>query len=78
MDLYPDRSASATAVNNLARCSVGAAGVAVVDILLGKLGARLTFGMLAGLTAVLVPLVVVEWVWGRRWRGERERRGVGG
>lgn len=74
VDLYPDRSASATAVNNLARCSVGAAGVAVVDVLLVKFGIRWTFAALAGVTAVMVPLIGLEWVWGRRWRNARELR----
>ena len=75
VDLYPDRSASATAVNNLARCSVGAVGVAVIEIILSKVGPRVTFGCLAALTVAMTPFLLMEWLWGRKWRMARELRG---
>ncbi len=74
IDLYPGRSASATAVNNLVRCSVGATGVAVVDIILSKVGPRVTFGCLAALTVATAPLILLEWLWGQKWRTAREAR----
>lgn len=74
IDLYPGASASATAVNNLMRCSVGAAGVAIVQIVIDSLGAGLTFLLFAGLTGLASPLLVVEWTYGQRWRGERMAR----
>lgn len=43
IDLYPGASASATAVNNLVRCSFGAVGVAIVDVCVGKLGVEWAF-----------------------------------
>jgi len=39
IDLYPGASASATAVNNLMRCSVGALGVAIVQLVIDAIGA---------------------------------------
>lgn len=74
IDLYPGASASATAVNNLMRCSVGAAGVAIVQIVIDSLGAGLTFLLFAGLTGLASPLLAVEWIYGQRWREERMAR----
>lgn len=74
IDLYPGASASATAVNNLMRCSVGAVGVAVVQPIIEGIGEGATFALLAGVTAVCSPLLVVEWVYGEGWRRERRVR----
>lgn len=74
IDLYPGKSASATAVNNLIRCSVGAAGVAVIDILIHKLTAKYTFLLLAGITTLMSPLLVIEVVKGAKWRLARNAR----
>lgn len=73
-DLYPGRGASATAVNNLVRCGMGAAGVAVMDGLLAKLGAGGAFLLLAALVVALSGLVVVEWQYGMLWRSQREAK----
>jgi len=56
------------------RCSVGAAGVAVVQLVIDAIGSGATFALSAGITAVLSPLLVVEWFNGERWRGERKVR----
>ena len=61
-------------MNNLIRCSVGAAGVAVVDIVINSLGAGFTFLLFAGLTGLASPLLAVEWIYGHRWRAERMSR----
>ncbi|OJJ96760.1 hypothetical protein ASPACDRAFT_46282 [Aspergillus aculeatus ATCC 16872] len=74
IDLYPGASASATAVNNLMRCLIGAAGVAAVQPILEALGADYTFVLLAGITLVMVPLLWIEDRWGPGWRHARERR----
>ncbi|KAH7419053.1 major facilitator superfamily domain-containing protein [Cadophora sp. MPI-SDFR-AT-0126] len=74
VDLYPGASASATAVNNLMRCSVGAAGVAVVQLVIDSVGEGPTFAGLAAITAVCSPLLVLEWLFGQRWRDERRIR----
>ena len=74
IDLYPGASASATAVNNLMRCSVGAAGVAVVQIVINGVGAGFAFLGFAVVTAGASPLLALEWFYGEGWRWERRER----
>lgn len=74
VDLYPGASASATAVNNLMRCALGAAGVAGVQFIIDGIGAGVTFLMLAGVTTVMSPLMVLQWIYGESWRAERMLR----
>ncbi|KAH8676592.1 major facilitator superfamily domain-containing protein [Tricladium varicosporioides] len=74
IDLYPGASASATAVNNLMRCSVGAVGVGVVQLVIDKMGAGFTFLGFALLTAGATPCLILEWCYGEGWRGERRER----
>ncbi|KAJ9195427.1 hypothetical protein DTO271D3_841 [Paecilomyces variotii] len=74
IDLYPGASASATAVNNLMRCLIGAGGVAIAQPMIDALTPRYTFLLLAGITAVLSPLLWVEQKWGAGWRAARAQR----
>lgn len=74
VDLYPGASASATAVNNLIRCAIGAVGVAVVQFIIDAIGAGITFLIFATITAALSPLIQLEWVYGEKWRRERMER----
>jgi MFS family permease len=74
IDLYPGASASATAVNNLMRCSVGAVGVAVIQLIIDSLGAGYAFLTLAILTAAMSPLLILEWYFGAGWRIARTER----
>lgn len=73
-DLCPGRGASATAVNNLIRCGLGALGAAVVDGLITLVGVAPTFLGLALMTVGVAPFAVVNWYWGMKWRVERARR----
>ncbi|KAJ5576066.1 hypothetical protein N7535_002992 [Penicillium sp. DV-2018c] len=74
IDLYPGASASATAVNNLMRCLIGAAGVAAIQPIIEAITAEFAFVLLAGITIAMVPLLVVEMKWGYKWRLERYER----
>ncbi|KAJ6072406.1 hypothetical protein N7467_010491 [Penicillium canescens] len=74
IDLYPGASASATAVNNLMRCLIGAAGVAAVQPIIDAITAQWTFVLLAGITIAMLPLLMVEMRWGYQWRLERHER----
>lgn len=74
IDLYPGASASATAVNNLMRCLIGAAGVAVVQPIIDAITAQYAFILLAGVTLHMVPLLLIEMRWGAGWRLERTER----
>ncbi|KID62568.1 Major facilitator superfamily transporter, partial [Metarhizium hybridum] len=70
-DLCPGMGASATAINNLVRCGMGAVGVGLVDSMLGALGAAATFLGLGILTVGIGVLLYIEWIWGMQWRSER-------
>ncbi|KAK3397523.1 major facilitator superfamily domain-containing protein [Sordaria brevicollis] len=74
VDLYPGASASASAVNNLVRCLIGAVGVALVQFIVDAIGAGLTFLIFAIVTAAGLPLLWLEWRFGERWRRERMER----
>ncbi|CAI7647134.1 unnamed protein product [Penicillium glandicola] len=74
IDLYPGASASATAVNNLMRCLIGAAGVAAIQPIIDAITAEYAFLMLAGITTAMVPLIMAETKWGYGWRLERQER----
>ena len=71
IDFYPGSSASATAVNNFVRCSVGATGVSVIQPLINSVGTIFAFPILAGITLALTPLIMAEWKWGEKWRAAR-------
>lgn len=73
-DLYPGSGAGSTAVNNLVRCSMAAVGVALVDAMVALMGAATAFLALAEIVVVMTALLVVEWYWGQKWRGQREKR----
>ncbi|KAJ0115548.1 major facilitator superfamily transporter [Diaporthe amygdali] len=75
-DLCPGKGASATAINNLVRCTLGAVGVAVVDAMIEKLGPGYTFLALAIVMACCTPLAVLTWVFGQRWREERTTKTI--
>jgi MFS family permease len=74
VDCFPSGGAGATAVNNLARCSLGAVGVSVVQPMIDAIRIRNTFVVLAAVTALCSPLVWIEWKWGEKWRTDREKR----
>jgi hypothetical protein len=74
IDLYPGASASATAVNNLMRCLIGAAGVAASQPIIDAITAQFAFLLLAGITLAMVPLLSIEMRWGAGWRLERTER----
>ncbi|KAH8691476.1 major facilitator superfamily domain-containing protein [Talaromyces proteolyticus] len=74
VDCFPSGGAGATAVNNLARCSLGAVGVSVVQPMINAIRIRNTFVVLAAVVALCSPMVWVEWKWGEKWRTDREKR----
>lgn len=74
VDLYPGKSAAATAVNNLARCLVGAVGVSFTDLALEKITADWLFLIVAGVVLAATPMAWAESVYGMRWRSQRTHR----
>lgn len=76
-DLCPGKGASATAMNNLVRCTLGAVGVAVIDPMIEELGPGYAFLTLAIVMACCAPFAVLTWFFGQRWRGERTLKAQG-
>ncbi|KAL1849447.1 hypothetical protein Plec18167_006559 [Paecilomyces lecythidis] len=74
VDCFPSGGAGATAVNNLARCSLGAIGVSVVQPMIDAIRIRNTFVILSAVVALCTPMVWAEWKYGEKWRAEREKR----
>ncbi|KAL2849736.1 major facilitator superfamily domain-containing protein [Aspergillus pseudodeflectus] len=74
IDSFPDRPASATALNNLCRCLLGAAGVSAIQPLIDAVKAMRAFFIVTGVVVAFSPLVWVVWMWGERWRVQREER----
>lgn len=74
IDCFPERPASATALNNLCRCLLGAVGVSVIQPLIGAVKPMSAFFIVSGAVLLFTPLIWVEWKWGERWRQEREKR----
>lgn len=70
-DLCPGKGASATAINNLVRCGLGAIGVALIEGMIASWGPGAAFLSLAFLVVVMAPLAAANMLWGMKWRGER-------
>lgn len=70
-DLCPGKGASATAVNNLIRCSMGALGVALGDLMLRSFGPAATFLGLGVVTVGMSVLLYIELLYGMEWRRAR-------
>ncbi|KAH8172308.1 major facilitator superfamily protein [Sarocladium implicatum] len=74
VDCFPNGSASATALNNLTRCLLGAVGVSVIQPLINTVKIMRAFIILTGLVVFFSPLIWIEARWGTKWRLERETR----
>lgn len=70
-DLCPGKGASATAINNLVRCGLGAIGVASIEQFIASTGPGAACLGLALVMVVVGPLAVVHWYWGQQWRAAR-------
>lgn len=74
VDLYPGKSAAATAVNNLARCMVGAVGVSMTDLALEMMEPEWLFLILAGVVVAATPMAWAERRFGMQWRAQRRAK----
>ena len=74
IDCFRKQPASATALNNLCRCLLGAAGVSVIQPLIDSIKIMKAFLIVTGVVALFTPLVWVQWKWGDKWRREREEK----
>lgn len=73
-DLYPEVSASASAINNLVRCLIGAGDVTVIQPMIDAIGAGPSFVIPAGIAGLVSLLLILEWYKGEGWRRSRKER----
>ena len=78
VDFYPESPATATAANNLARGLMGAAGTAIINIMIEAMGRGWCFTFIGLVLAFFSPLLYVEVRYGARWREQRRQRKEGG
>jgi MFS family permease len=71
VDIYPQEPATATAANNLVRCSLGAGASVAIVPLIDAIGSGWTYTLLAILYLLMIPLLFMTMRWGPRWRAER-------
>ncbi|KAK3358022.1 major facilitator superfamily domain-containing protein [Lasiosphaeria hispida] len=75
VDVFPDMPGTAAAANNITRCLLAAAAVAVLEPLTGTMGYGWAFTLLGLFDATTCILaVVVLRRWGRGWRDRRVER----
>ncbi|MCJ1383420.1 hypothetical protein MMC17_006534 [Xylographa soralifera] len=74
VDLYPRSPATAQASNNIVRCFMSAGGLALLQILIDRLGVGWCFTLFAGLCSLTIPMVLAEKKWGMQWRAARESK----
>lgn len=73
VDIFPDRSAGASASLNLARCLFAAGGTSFVMPMINGIGVGLTFTVCAAVQAVALVGPLVQWRFAAGWRREAER-----
>ncbi|KAL3472965.1 putative MFS multidrug transporter [Aspergillus californicus] len=74
IDIFPDRSAAASASLNLARCLFAAGGTSFVMPMINGIGVGLTFTVCVAVQAVALVGPFLQWRFAGGWRREAERR----
>ena len=74
VDLFPESPATATAANNLTRCSVGAVFISVVENMINSLGRGWAYTLVALLIAAFSPILWVIQKYGPGFREERRKK----
>jgi hypothetical protein len=69
-DLHPLIPSTAQASMNIARCSLAAAGLAALQIMIDRLGAGWCFTIFAAFCASTGGLCWAVWIKGEKWRGK--------
>lgn len=73
-DLHPGKGAGATAINNLARCTMSAGAVPLAHYMIKRLKTMPTFFVLAAVVIFCMPLAIISRVLGMKWRRKRMRK----
>ena len=71
VDLYPQNPATAMAALNLTRCSMGAAGTAMIELIIDKMGVGWTYTFIGLVIMAASPCLWVVMKWGPGWREAR-------
>lgn len=74
VDIYPGRTATAMAANNLVRCLMGAVATAVLNPLFEVIGIGWTYTFFAFLWAICSSFLFLLMRYGRNWRRERMQK----
>lgn len=74
IDNFPGQAATASAANNLVRCSLGAAMTAAVSPLIDSVGPGWTYTISAGLWAAMAPALGCLVLYGPGWRVKRKEQ----
>lgn len=74
VDIFPDRSAAASASLNLARCLFAAGGTSFVMPMIDSIGVGLTFTVCVAVQAIALVGPLVQWKFAGGWRSEAERK----
>lgn len=74
VDIFPEKSAAASASVNLARCLFAAGGTSFVMPLINSVGAGVTFTICAGVQLLALVGPLAQWKYGAKWRKEMEER----
>lgn len=72
VDVFPDRSAAASASLNLARCVFAAGGTSFVVPMINNIGVGLGFTVCVIAQVIALLGVVVQWRWAGLWRRQAE------
>ena len=70
-DLHPQAPASAQAANNIVRCSLAGAGLALIEVLFRHIGIGWTFTLLGAIMLSNLGLTWLEWTYGKAWSLKR-------
>ncbi|KAI0131849.1 major facilitator superfamily domain-containing protein [Xylariales sp. AK1849] len=74
VDLYPESPATATAANNLVRCTFGAVSTAVIEDMISAMGRGWAFTLIALIFTVFSPALWIIQKHGPTWREERRQK----
>ncbi|OQV06543.1 hypothetical protein CLAIMM_11095 [Cladophialophora immunda] len=74
VDVFHDRSAAASASLNLARCLFAAGGTSFIMPMVDSIGVGLAFTVCVAVQALAMLILVVQWLFGAKWRQESEKK----
>ena len=74
VDIFPDRSAAASASVNLARCLFAAGGTSFVMPLIDSVGSGVTFTICVGVQLLALVGPLIQWRYGAKWRKEMDEQ----